>query len=87
MAIFGDFLHPAFPLSRVQHLSDLHPKFALRHIMCGSTVDIQSGTAAIRRGKKDRRKKIEEETIGQKYNGRVTKCMKTALVPLLLFCI
>jgi len=29
--------------------------------------DIQSATAEIRRGKKDR--KIEKETTGQKYNG------------------
>jgi len=28
--IFGDFLHPAFSASRVQYVSDLHPKFALR---------------------------------------------------------
>jgi len=37
--------------------------------MCGSMVDkdIQSPTAEIRRGKKERKKK--EETIGQKYNG------------------
>jgi len=28
--LFGDFLRPAFPASRVQHVSDLHPKFALR---------------------------------------------------------
>jgi len=27
---FGDFLHPAFPASRVQYISDLHSKFALR---------------------------------------------------------
>jgi len=26
----GDFLRPAFPASRVQHVSDLHPKFAPR---------------------------------------------------------
>jgi len=26
----GDFLRPVFPASRVQHISDLHPKFALR---------------------------------------------------------
>jgi len=31
-------------------------------------VDIQSPTAEIRRGKKDRRKK-KKETTGQKYNG------------------
>jgi len=29
MAIFGDFLGPAFAASRVQHISDLHSKFAL----------------------------------------------------------
>jgi len=28
--LFGDFLRPAFPASRVQHVSDLRPKFALR---------------------------------------------------------
>ena len=27
--IFGDFLRPAFPASRLQHTSDLHSKFAL----------------------------------------------------------
>jgi len=41
--IFGDFLGPAFPVSRVQHVSDLHSKFALgphhvstygRHTFC-----------------------------------------------------
>jgi len=26
----GDFLRPVFSVSRVQHVSDLHPKFALR---------------------------------------------------------
>jgi len=36
--------------------------------MCGSMADIQSATAEIRRGKKERRKR-EEETTGQKYNG------------------
>jgi len=40
--------------------------------MFGSMVDIQSATAEIRRGKKNkerRKKKKEEETTGQKYNG------------------
>jgi len=34
MAIFGDFLGPAFAVSRVPHISDLHSKFALgpRHV-------------------------------------------------------
>ena len=55
--LFGDFLRPAFPASRVQHVSDLHPKFALRHTMCGSMANIQSPTSEIRRGKRKRRKK------------------------------
>jgi len=33
--------------------------------MCGSMTDIQSATAEIRRGKKERKK----ETTGWKYNG------------------
>jgi len=67
----GDFLRPAFPASRVQHVSDLHSKFALSHTVCGRImVDIQSPTADIRRGKKEkRRKKKKIETTGQKYNG------------------
>jgi len=28
--LFGDFLRPAFSASNVKHVSDLHPKFALR---------------------------------------------------------
>jgi len=28
--IFGDFLRSVFSVSRVQHVSGLHPKFALR---------------------------------------------------------
>jgi len=28
--IFGNFLHPVFSASHMQHISDLHPKFALR---------------------------------------------------------
>jgi len=38
--------------------------------MCGSTVDIQSATAEIRRGKKKTKKK-KEKTTGQKYNVRI----------------
>jgi len=30
--IFGDFLRPVFSASRMQHVSDLHPKFALRFV-------------------------------------------------------
>ena len=58
MAYFWRFLRPAFPASRVQHVSDLHPKLALGPHMCGSMADIQCATAENRRGKKiDRKKK------------------------------
>ena len=70
MAIFGVFLRPVFQRARVQQVSDMHSKFALRHTMCGSMVDIQSAAAEIRRGKRERRRKIEE-TTGQKYNVRI----------------
>jgi len=68
MAILATFLRPVFSASRVQQVSDLHLKFALRHTMCGSMADTQS--AMVRLGeerKKERRKK--EVTTGQKYNG------------------
>jgi len=42
----------------MQHVSDLHLKFALRPHMCGSMADIQSAMAEIRRRKK-------EETTGK----------------------
>jgi len=54
MVHFWRFLGPAFSASREQHVSDLRPKFALGHTMCGSMVDIQPATAENRRGK-DRR--------------------------------
>ena len=49
---FGAFLRPVFSARRVQHVLDLHLKFAQGHTMCGSMTDIQSATAEIRRGKK-----------------------------------
>ena len=65
----GDFLRPVpvFPASRVQHISDMHSKFALRpHCVSKYMVDTQSATAEIRRRKKERRK---IETTEQKCNG------------------
>jgi len=58
----GDFLRPVFAASRVQRISDLHSKFALRPHHVPKYVNIQSPTAEIRRGKKERRKKKKEET-------------------------
>ena len=52
------FLRPVFSASRVQYISDMHSKFALRiRIMCGSMVDIQCPTAEIRGGKKKKQDK------------------------------
>jgi len=49
---FASFLRPVFPASRVQHISDLHSKFALG--------PHQSAAAEIRRGINENRKKIED---------------------------
>jgi len=61
------FLHPTLPASRVQPISDLHSKFALRtHHVWKYMVDIQSATAEIRRGKKKKerkKKKPQDENI------------------------
>jgi len=58
--IVGDYLHPVFSASRMQH-ADLHPKFALRphNVRKYGRVDIESAMAENRRGKKkiERRKK------------------------------
>jgi len=64
MAIFGDFLRPVFSASRVQQVSDLHLKFALRPTMCASMADIHFATAEIRQGKKKTKKEEEEQTTG-----------------------
>jgi len=65
MAIFGEFLRPVFSASRVQQVSDLHLKFALRphHVWSGSMADIQCVTAEIRRGKKKKKNKRQDENI------------------------
>jgi len=62
------FLSPAFPGSRMQQVSDLHLKFALRphHPIC-------NGWDC------DGKKKKEEETTGQKYNG-LPYCTLSCLV-------
>jgi len=54
----ADFLHPVFSASRVQHISDVHSKFALRphHLWKYGRQYIQSLTAEISRGKKNRKK-------------------------------
>jgi len=57
LAIFASYISA----SRVQHISDLQSKFALRHIMCGSMVDIQFATAENRRRKRRKKKKKPQD--------------------------
>ena len=59
MAIFGYFLRPVFSAKRMQHVSDLRLKFALRpqHAWTGSMADIQSATADIRLGKRKKKER------------------------------
>jgi len=83
-AIFAPFLHPVFSASCVQRVSDLHPKFVLRphHVKLYSScmisindIDFElqmnlwqtSNLQWLRLG--EGKKKIEEGTTGQKYNG------------------
>jgi len=60
------FLRPVFSASRVQHISDLHSKFALRthHVWKYGRHPIFN----LRIGEEEKRKKKEQAT-GQKYNG------------------
>jgi len=70
MAIFGDFFVSCISASRLQQVSGLHLKFALRphHVWKYGRhplLDIHSATAEIMRRKKDRRKKKEEQTTAR----------------------
>jgi len=69
MGIFGDVLHPAFSASRVQHVSDLHPKFALGPQHVWKYVRQTSNLRRLRLGEEKKKKEEEEETTKQKYNG------------------
>jgi len=78
LRIFGDFLRPVFSASRVQHVVDLHPKFARRpHYVCKcGRHRFESATAEIRRGKR-KQKEPQGKSImsasakqgGHKYAG------------------
>ena len=55
---FATFLRPVFSASRMQQVSDLRVKFALRpHLVWKYGTDIQSAAAEIRRGKKEKRRR------------------------------
>jgi len=62
--IFGDILRPVFPASRVQHVLDLHLKFAVKphHVWkYGKTSNLRRLRLGEKK-KEDRNKKIEETT-------------------------
>ena len=63
------FLRPVFTASRVQHVSDLHSKFALRphNVSKYGRHPICDGWDKARKNIEEERRKIE--TTGQKYNG------------------
>ena len=71
MAIFGDFFASCISASRVQHISDLHSKFALRPHHVWKYGRQTSSVRPLRLGeerKKDtrrrrRRKKLQDENI------------------------
>ena len=65
--LFGDFLHLVFPARRAQHISDLHPKFALRPHQVPKYGRQLRPLRLGEEKKKERKKKIE--TTRQKYNG------------------
>jgi len=54
----------------MQHITDMHSKFALGPHHVWKCVDIQSATAEIRRGQKKKERKIQQ-TTGRKYNVRI----------------
>ena len=66
--IFGDFLRPVFSASRLQHVTDLHSKFALGPHHDRSMVDIQTATAENRRGKKEEDRRIYKKKKPQDKN-------------------
>jgi len=68
MVNFCEFLRPVFSGSRVQHISDLQSKFALRpHHVWNYGRQSNQRPLRIGEGKKEERKK--KETTAAKYNG------------------
>jgi len=66
MAIFGDFLRPLFPASRVQQVSDLHLKFALRPHACveiWQTSNLQRLILGDEKRRRKKNKKLQHENI------------------------
>ena len=77
MAIFGVFLRRVFSASRVQHISDLHPKFTLRphHVWKYGRDPVCDGWDQARK----KETKVEE-TTRQKYNVRICYAVRRAAI-------
>jgi len=60
---FASFMRPVFPASCLQHISNLHSKFALMCTMCRSMVDIHSATMRLGEEIKERRR--EQKPLGK----------------------
>jgi len=56
-------LHPVFSVSHVQHISDMHSKFALRSHHMWKYGSIQSATAENRRGGKNEERKKKKPQV------------------------
>jgi len=56
----GEFLHPVFPASRMQHISDMNSKFALRphHVWKYGRHPISNRWEYARKIKEQRRRKV-----------------------------
>jgi len=66
MTILATFLRPVFSASRVQQVSDLHLKFALRPLGHSVCVEVwqKSNLRRLRLGEEKKKKKEEEQTTG-----------------------
>jgi len=61
MVIFGDFLRPVFSASRVQQVSDLHLKFALKATPCVEVWQT-SNLRRLRLGEENKEERKKERT-------------------------
>jgi len=61
----GEFLHTVFSVSRVQHISHLHSKFALRshHVWKHGRHPIYGHWEQARKKKKEKKKKLQQQNI------------------------
>jgi len=62
-------LRPAFPASRVQQVSDLHLKFALRPHHVWKYGRHPANLRPLRLGEEKKKEERKIEITGQKYNG------------------